>query len=416
MTGKTDFIMRCSMRPKCVPIFLSFAICLLFSTGGLAQSRAKLRTYSTVRPARDANGNKLNPAAASAASSLATFAYTITSSRDGNTYSGVMVGQDPFSSSFTPTVVTTPVIPLIITTNSVATKVSSGGILATTKGTTTFDPTRADNTCLSAPNDVPVTLMQQSPIFQAANFKFGHTFVGKTQYVDAFQRGNFWSSVGGTDYHTLVNPVLLKPVTLNISANDGLALPPTLFGSCGPLGIVNINTLDPILTGTLLPQLAAQGVDTSQFPVFLLYNVVMSIGVPNNLNKCCVLGFHGATGSPIQTYSPIDFDTTGLFGPTVNDSSVAAHEVAEWMDDPFGNNPTPAWGHTGQVSGCQDNLEVGDPLSGTDVAPVRGANGFTYHLQELAFFSWFYGAPSVAVNDWFSDNNTFKTDAGPVCQ
>ena len=142
----------------------------------------------------------------------------------------------------------------------------------------------------------------------------------------------------------------------------------------------------------------------------------MSIGVPNNLNKCCVLGFHGATGSPIQTYSPIDFDTTGLFGPTVNDSSVAAHEVAEWMDDPFGNNPTPAWGHTGQVSGCQDNLEVGDPLSGTDVAPVRGANGFTYHLQELAFFSWFYGAPSVAVNDWFSDNNTFKTDAGPVCQ
>jgi hypothetical protein len=43
-------------------------------------------------------------------------------------------------------------------------------------------------------------------------------------------------------------------------------------------------------------------------------------------------------------------------------------------------------------------------------------NGFTYHLQELAFFSWFYGAPSIAVNGWYSDNNTFTSDAGPVCQ
>jgi len=54
---------------------------------------------------------------------------------------------------------------------------------------------------------------------------------------------------------------------------------------------------------------------------------------------------------------PIDFDTTGLFGPTIMDTSIAAHEVGEWMDDPFGNNPTPAWGHTGQVGGCQNNLE-----------------------------------------------------------
>jgi hypothetical protein len=93
-----------------------------------------------------------------------------------------------------------------------------------------------------------------------------------------------------------------------------------------------------------------------------------------------------------------------------------AHEVGEWQDDPFGNNPTPLWGHTGQVSGCQGNLEVGDPLTGTNVAPVTMPNGFTYHLQELAFFSWFYGAPSIGVNGWFSNNGTFTTDAGPVCR
>ena len=58
----------------------------------------------------------------------------------------------------------------------------------------------------------------------------------------------------------------------------------------------------------------------------------------------------------------------------------------------------------------------GDPLTGTNVPTVTSTvNGFDYHLQELAFFSWFYGAPSIGVNGWFSDNNTFTTDAGPVC-
>jgi len=61
--------------------------------------------------------------------------------------------------------------------------------------------------------------------------------------------------VSGSNYHTIVNPVLLPPITLNIAANQGLAIPASLFGSCGPLGIVNINTLDSSLTGTFIPQL-----------------------------------------------------------------------------------------------------------------------------------------------------------------
>jgi hypothetical protein len=47
--------------------------------------------------------------------------------------------------------------------------------------------------------------------------------------------------------------------------------------------------------------------------------------------------------------------------------------------------------------------------------PITMPNGFTYHWQELAFFSWFFGAPSIGVNGWFSDNGTFMTDAGPPC-
>lgn len=407
------------MRKRYVPILLCSTVVVLFNTFAAAQAQGKLRAYSVVRPARDANGKVLEPTTASAISSLATFSYTVTSSRDGNTYTGAMVGQNPFGSGFTPTVVTTPIIPLIIVVNAVATSVNKAGLITTKKGVTTFDPTVADSSCLAAPNDVPVTLFQQSPIFQSAKFKFGHVTVGDTQYTDAFQRGNFWQLVGGTNYHTLLNPELFPPIRINIaSASDGLSLPPSALGisGCGPLGILTFNGLTTLITGTILPQLAQQGVDTSQFPIFLLYNVVASGTKATDLNQCCILGFHESTGTPVQTYSPMDFDTTGLFGPAIHDTSIAAHEAGEWMDDPFGNNPVPAWGHIGQQPGCQNNLEVGDALTGTNIPTVQGANGFTYHLQELAFFSWFYGAPSIAVNNWFSDNNTFTTDAGAVCQ
>jgi hypothetical protein len=56
----------------------------------------------------------------------------------------------------------------------------------------------------------------------------------------------------------------------------------------------------------------------------------------------------------------------GFFGVTGSDTVILSHELAEWVNDPFVNNPTPAWGNTGQVVGaCQNNLEVGDPLTGT---------------------------------------------------
>src|SRR5438309_11603978 len=205
------------------------AFVMLAVTSGPAQEvsasqKPKLKGFTIVRPARDANGNLRSPADASANSALATFNYTTVSSRDGNTYSGVMVGQDPFSSGpFTTTTVDTPIIPLIITTKSVAFKVSKGGILSRIKGFTTFDPTVADNACLSSPNNVPIGLAVQSPIFQATDFSFGPTSVGTTQYIDAVQRGNF--SLQCTDYHTVLNPHVLPPVHLVFPANEALAIP-----------------------------------------------------------------------------------------------------------------------------------------------------------------------------------------------
>jgi hypothetical protein len=125
------------------------------------------------------------------------------------------------------------------------------------------------------------------------------------------------------------------------------------------------------------------------------------------------LGYHGSQGSPVQTFSVSDYESTGLFAPG-EDISALSHEIGEWMDDPLGNNGVPAWGHIGQQSGTQCNLEVGDPLSGTQF-PSVSLGGMTYHPQELAMFSWFMGAPSIATaTDDFSNNDTFTTDAGTV--
>src|SRR5258706_11667300 len=92
-----------------------------------------------------------------------------------------------------------------------------------------------------------------------------------------------------------------------------------------------------------------------------------------------------------------------------------AHEVGEWMHDPIGTNPVPSWGHIGQQGGCQGNLEVGDPLSGTLFPNTLMPNGYSYHSQEMAFFSWFLGSPSLAAGGKFSNNGTFVGQARTPC-
>jgi hypothetical protein len=256
---------------------------------------------------------------------------------------------------------------------------------------------------------------------------FGATNVGTTQYIDAFQRANFWSKVstsGGGTYHTLLGfaPMPLQSVTVT-SANTGTpnGTVYSAAGLCGTntgnvnghglLGVMNVNFFDPIAR-SLITNL---GINANSFVIFLLYNAAMSTGNPTSQSNCCILGYHSLVGS--QTYGVGEFEgrnQTVFAG--VADTSVLSHEIGEWANDPLGKNLTPAWGHIGQVSGCQGNYEVGDPLSGTLMPTVKMPNGFTYHLQELAFFSWFYRLmPSGGVNGWYSDHDTLKVDAGAVC-
>jgi hypothetical protein len=353
--------------------------------GKITVRRARL-DWTPSRTAAQAASLK---AAATVGGTIPMFNATV---QDGtSTFHYSMVGKNPFVSQPIPsTTVSTTLIPVVI-------KFSNGD---------KWDP-RAIDSCDSRS---ALTRTQKSPIFVAQSWKFGGTPVGTGQYIDAFQRGQFYSQTKPTGinpgYHVTLALTTHKPLVLRIPTVDA-AETTTVCGS-HKLAAVEINYLDTqiqnYITGTLGP--AA----TTTFPLFLLGNVVEYIGTPGS---CCVLGYHNAIANAgrLQTYGISMYDNSGDFG-SIADASILAHEVGEWINDPSGINPTKPWGNIGQVSGCQGNLEVGDPLTGTGITDTL--NGKKYHLQELAFFSWFYhSSPSLGVNGWFSSNGTFRTSAAP---
>jgi len=327
---------------------------------------------------------------ASAPNLLPVFNYQVVSARNGFLYQGVIVGANPSTRGPAAKVtVRAQLIPVILHFHTLGVSVNlKTGIVSTAAGDTTSDPTMPDTACFAGPVNVPVDVMSQSPIFKNADFNFGGTDVGTTQYVDAFQRANFWNLIDRHNYHTLLKPERLAPLDVDVPADEGLSLNPGIFqpafGLCGPEGLVEIN----FLRGVVVAELAnRKDVNPGTFPMFMLYNAGMPVGDPTHLANCCVGGFHSISpAGPItlQTFSPFDFDVSGLFLTAFTDTAVPSHEVAEWVNDPYIINRTPLWGHTGQVAGCQGNLEVGDPLSGTEAPRIFGQNGITYHLQELA--------------------------------
>ena len=225
--------------------------------------------------------------------------------------------------------------------------------------------------------------------------------VGSTQYLDGFQRANFWSLVNGTPYHTAfsVNPTVLPVVSVTVPAGKGS----TAAGPCRKYGTIDLTWWDNYVQSTLLPSLAPQGVSPTSFAQ-IIFDSVFEL-----TPSCCAAGYHSSflNGGVFQTYSVNTWDTSGIFG---RDSSTMSHEVAEWMDDPNGTNMVPIWGTIGQQPNCQSNLEVGDPLSPGSTTPTNPfkvtLNGFTYTLQELAFFSWFYGGVSLGSGGKYSNNGT----------
>ncbi len=336
---------------------------------------------------------------------LPTWTYTVTASPDlyGGNYSGQMIGSSPFASRKTRATVKVQIVPLVVTIND---------------GTTiqVYDPTKPD-----ACNDGHPTVhaVLHSPLFVHVPWTMNGVKIGTTQYVDAFQRAQFWSLVQNSNYHLFFKPSVLPAQAEHFvgAANGTNFNAAAMWGGCGWLGVVNQNDLDARVRSLITGALAGR-VNAGTVPVFLLKNVATA-STGAGLITCCALGYHSAlmVGGNLQVYVPVEYDTTGVFG-SITDALILSHELGETMNDPTGNNLTPMWGRIGQlIDGCQGNIEVGDPLTPGNTASntfaVPGPDGTIYHMQELAFFSWFYGGASLGAGGRYSDNGTFGGDAIP---
>jgi hypothetical protein len=145
----------------CSTIVWCAATTVAFGQDPATQDHARLRAYTTVMPPPGRALRQHSPNS----SMLPLWTFNVSSTRDRNNYSGVMVGRNPFGNERRQNVdVPTQIVPVVITTNLIGTKVSKKGIITTKPGVTALDPTVANTACLTAPNDVPLTLYRQSTI------------------------------------------------------------------------------------------------------------------------------------------------------------------------------------------------------------------------------------------------------------
>jgi hypothetical protein len=267
-------------------------------------------------------------------------------------------------------------------------------VYGATNGNRTFD---AKNHVLSNGKTV-VNNIIASPIFNpGVNFTQGGTNLGTTQYIDAFQRGNFWKYVHtNTAYHVLLGtPTVLATQTITVPASLG-AVYTNPFGS-GIVGTYDINAFDAKLQ-TYMRNFTQ--INPGVLPLFVTYDVFMT-----SFGGCCIGGYHNSNGlQPSgQTYAHATYvDSPGSFS---QDVSALSHEIGEWVDDPFADNNV----------NCNDNsiLEVGDPLENNANfgAYPYTLNGFKYNLQSLVFIGYF-GAPRAnSVHSWLA----FQNDESQVC-
>jgi hypothetical protein len=303
------------------------------------------------------------PASAFSGGGLASWTSTFTS--EGKTWTYSMVGTNPSKGSKTTTVPVT-IVPLKM--------VFSNG--------KSFDGTSR------------VSATTNSPIFKKASF-----ISGNTQYGDAVARAEFWKSVSSTskNYHVLLGtPTIASTVTMKIPSGSGATMVDPSSGKT--IGLVNINYLDPILQGFL----TSMHFTANMLPMFISNNVYATVGAPN-LNNCCVGGYHNAVSNSagLQTYLWTTEASAGVQGGFSEDISALSHETLEWFNDPFTTNVVPNWiSPIAPQYGCNNFLEVGDPLVGV----VFTVAGFSKsHLQDVAFYNWFARQKtSTAINGLYT--------------
>lgn len=292
----------------------------------------------------------------------------------------VMVGPDPATSNATTT------IPFIV--------------VPTTFTYAAFNNMKFNVKKDTYPNgDKVLTNFLNSPLVKSnVDFQSGGTDMGTTQYIDAYQRANFWlyGVKQNKNYHVVLgSPTVLKPLKITVQSGQGSVI-------TNPFGTIKVGTYG---FGAMDSQINSyiqshNQITPDAFVFFVSDNVYLTSG------GCCIGGYHYSTGSSVTSQS---YGYTTLVTEAKSfsqDVSAASHEIGEWMDDPFpGNN----------VVGCNDNswLENGDPLVSL---PNYGGykytvNGFDYNLQDLVNVEYF-GAPDWSVSKWHDFQNARP---GTIC-
>ncbi len=295
----------------------------------------------------------------------------------------------------------------------------------------------------------------------------------KTQYGDFSQRANFWTVIddasgtpgGSSAYRVKLDPIDDILESIEVTNGDGKT---RLFKQdCQKKrsGWILERTWKANLQTLWTDLVNNKNVKPTDFTIFLVDTVQLcpnpdTAGQWEPSRTACIPGYHSSQTSGngdnkiTRTFAFADFDSVlrddkGKMSID-GDVSTLSHEIGEWMNNPIvggddgdwfkkgskSGNPTPKW-WGGQVpwGECQSNMEVGDPLSQPTIdakkkvvftpkpwtikikKPAQPFN-YEYHLQELAYFSWFFAKPSVGAGEirraaphWFSNHGTFMTEA-----
>jgi hypothetical protein len=257
----------------------------------------------------------------------------------------------------------------------------------------------AQNVSMNGADDVAATVA--SPIFAPSSFPISGD--AGVQYGDAVMRAQFGQV--GTGYHvSLGQPEILKPVSINVPADKGVAI----LNPAGVLtGIVDATWFKERLRHAI----SERHVEPTTLPIFLSHNVFQY--QDGNYLHCCSIGGHGA-GSPTST-APITVDAKGrkpvhtfvyaaYITPNsfprfpapyagLSDINSLSHEISEWMTNPFGGNMVQPYRVPLAPPGtCGAALESGDVVAGVWF-PMPGnpnvAAGGVWHPQDEAFLNWF---------------------------
>jgi len=333
-----------------------------------------------------------------------------------NGYYFAMAGKDPTVKASGPTSITTKIVPLRFTAAP----------------SYVFD-TESNDSC--SPQRTPaLNMVQQSPLFRPISLPGTLKTLGTNQFLSLFQRANFWIPYiepkgPNVNYQVVFSQILANKqetpkYTISISSPPSTTLPYSVEGQvqtdptwCNPVAMISVQDLDTLLQTQVIPGLRNYDVVPATLPIFILSNVVM---YDSNISNCCILGYHnaylstdvGVFSGKLQTYIVANYNSTtygnytGAF-PNAPDIVGLSNMMAGWMDNPTTLNPTPQWqGTINGTTGCQSVLEVAYPqgVSGTTPIAITALDHNVYHVQDLAFKSWFYGDNGTPPNSGFGGN------------